>query len=158
MTQGNTEQVLNTPFATARIAAPGRIESGTSSEAEVRQLFGTTLESLPPAPWSFNLYFLPDSDELTPDSRAIVSALFSSIARRPSPEVVVIGHTDRVGTVEYNDRLSLQRAERASRELIRAGIPAARIRVEGRGEREPLIPTEDEVPEPRNRRVEISVR
>jgi OOP family OmpA-OmpF porin len=40
----------------------------------------------------------------------------------------------------------------------RAGIAPARIRVEGRGEREPLIPTEDEVAEPRNRRAEISVR
>jgi outer membrane protein OmpA-like peptidoglycan-associated protein len=72
--------------------------------------------------------------------------------------VVVIGHTDRVGTVEYNDRLSLQRAERVRAELVRLGVDPARISVEGRGEREPLVPTPDEMPEPQNRRVEVSVR
>ena len=70
----------------------------------------------------------------------------------------MIGHTDRVGTVPYNDALSLRRAERARDELVKAGVPADRIRVEGRGEREPLVATADEVAEPRNRRVEIDVR
>jgi outer membrane protein OmpA-like peptidoglycan-associated protein len=72
--------------------------------------------------------------------------------------VVVIGHTDRVGNDQYNDRLSLQRAERVRGELVRLGIPESRIRTAGRGEREPLVATDDEVPEPRNRRVEINVR
>jgi outer membrane protein OmpA-like peptidoglycan-associated protein len=72
--------------------------------------------------------------------------------------VVVIGHTDRVGNLQYNDRLSLQRAERVRGELIRLGIPERRVRIAGRGEREPLVATDDEIPEPRNRRVEINVR
>jgi outer membrane protein OmpA-like peptidoglycan-associated protein len=60
--------------------------------------------------------------------------------------------------VEYNDRLSRQRAERVRAELVRLGVDAARISVEGRGERELLVPTTDEMPEPQNRRVEVSVR
>jgi outer membrane protein OmpA-like peptidoglycan-associated protein len=72
--------------------------------------------------------------------------------------VVVIGHTDRVGNTQYNDRLSLQRAERVRDELVRLGLAARRIRITGRGEREPLVATDDEIPEPRNRRVEINVR
>jgi outer membrane protein OmpA-like peptidoglycan-associated protein len=80
------------------------------------------------------------------------------IARRPAPEIVVIGHTDRVGAVPYNDALSLRRAERVRDELVKVGITADRISVAGRGEREPLVPTPDEVAEPRNRRVEINVR
>ena len=82
----------------------------------------------------------------------------AEVARRPAVEVVVIGHTDRVGTVQYNDALSLQRAGKLRDELVRLGIPLDRIQVAGRGEREPLVPTEDQVPEPRNRRVEITVR
>jgi outer membrane protein OmpA-like peptidoglycan-associated protein len=70
----------------------------------------------------------------------------------------VIGHTDRVGPVEYNDALSLRRAERVRRNFVERGIPTSAINVAGRGEREPILSTADEVSEPRNRRVEINVR
>jgi outer membrane protein OmpA-like peptidoglycan-associated protein len=73
-------------------------------------------------------------------------------------EVAVIGHTDRVGPVEYNDTLSLRRAERVRRDFVDRGIPTGSINVAGRGEREPVVLTADEVSEPRNRRVEINVR
>jgi len=77
---------------------------------------------------------------------------------RPHPDVVVIGHTDTVGDAEGNDRLSAQRAETVKGFLVGIGIPAERIRTAGRGERELLVPTDDNVEEPRNRRVEINVR
>ena len=60
--------------------------------------------------------------------------------------------------MQYNDALSLRRAERCRDELDEARDPKVRISVAGRGEREPEVPTADEVAEPRNRRVEISVR
>jgi len=107
---------------------------------------------------TFILYFREGTDELTTESRQALDQVSAEIARRPAPEVVVIGHTDRVGSVAYNDALSLQRAARVRTELIRLGLVAGDIRLEGRGKREPLVPTEDEVPEPRNRRVEITVR
>ncbi len=107
---------------------------------------------------SLTLYFLEGRDEFTPDSKQLIQSVLAEIARRPAPEVIVIGHTDRLGTVQFNDALSLRRAERAREELVKAGVPADRIVIEGRGEREPLIPTPDEVAEPRNRRVEISIR
>jgi outer membrane protein OmpA-like peptidoglycan-associated protein len=71
---------------------------------------------------------------------------------------MVIGHTDTVGGLSYNDRLSLARAERLREMMVELGIPAERIQAAGRGKREPLVPTEENVSEPRNRRVEISVR
>ncbi|HYB44133.1 MAG TPA: OmpA family protein [Candidatus Methylomirabilis sp.] len=158
VTHAGSEQVLATPYAAARIKQEGRIESGTATPAEVGQVFGDALAALPPRPVSYLLYFVEGKDELTPESRQVVQQIFAEIARRPSPEIVVIGHTDRVGSVAFNDKLSLQRANRMRDELIKLGIPADRIEVAGRGEREPLVPTDDEVPEPRNRRVEISVR
>jgi outer membrane protein OmpA-like peptidoglycan-associated protein len=75
-----------------------------------------------------------------------------------SPEIVVIGHTDRVGTLEYNDKLSLKRADVVRAALVAAGVPPGQIDIAGRGEREPAVATPDEIAEPRNRRVEIMVR
>jgi outer membrane protein OmpA-like peptidoglycan-associated protein len=77
---------------------------------------------------------------------------------RPVPDIVVTGHTDTVGTGEYNDKLSMQRAERVKAFLTGIGIPPDRIQTAGRGERELLVPTADNIDEPRNRRVEINVR
>ena len=84
--------------------------------------------------------------------------VFGELKKRPSPEITVIGHTDRLGPDQANDTLSLQRAQRVKELLIQRGVAAERISVAGRGEREPLVPTADEVAEPRNRRVEINVR
>jgi outer membrane protein OmpA-like peptidoglycan-associated protein len=155
---GGKRTVLDRPYAAARVAEPGRVEAGTVTEQEARQAFGSALEAQPARPASFVVYFLEGRDELTPDSQQLLSRILDEIARRPAPDIVVIGHTDRVGAVPYNDALSLRRAERVREELIKVGIGADRIRVAGRGEREPLVPTPDEVAEPRNRRVEISVR
>jgi outer membrane protein OmpA-like peptidoglycan-associated protein len=155
---GGQRAVLDRPYASARVIAPGRVATGALTEQEARQAFGAALEAQPARPTSFVLYFLEGRDELTPDSRQLLGRIVDEIARRPAPEIVVIGHTDRVGAVPYNDTLSLRRAERVRDELVQVGIAADRIRVEGRGEREPLVPTADEAAEPRNRRVEINVR
>jgi outer membrane protein OmpA-like peptidoglycan-associated protein len=155
---GGRQAVLDQPYASARVTEPGRVAAGAITEQEARQAFGAALDAQPARPTSFILYFLEGRDELTPDSHQLLGRIVDEIARRPAPEIVVIGHTDRVGAVPYNDALSLRRAERVRDELVKVGIAADRIRVAGRGEREPLVPTPDEVAEPRNRRVEINVR
>ena len=63
-----------------------------------------------------------------------------------------------MGSVQSNDALSLRRAQKIRDDMVKLGVPADQIQVAGRGEREPLVATEDEVAEPRNRRVQISVR
>lgn len=157
-TPGGGRKLLGMPYATARIREPDRIETGVSSEREVRQEFAEALAAQPARPVSFILYFVEGTDALTPESQPVVQEIFAEIARRADPEIVVIGHTDRVGSVLFNDALSRRRAERVREDLVTLGIPGGRIEVAGRGEREPLVPTEDEVSEPRNRRVEISIR
>ncbi len=155
---GGRQAVLDRPYASARVTEPGRMAAGAVTEQEARQAFGAALEAQPARPTAFILYFLEGQDELTPDSRLLLGRILDEIARRPAPEIVVIGHTDRVGALPYNDALSLRRAERVRDELVKVGIAADRIRVAGRGEREPLVPTADDVAEARNRRVEINVR
>jgi outer membrane protein OmpA-like peptidoglycan-associated protein len=159
VTHGADRQVLDSAYATARIPRPGRLERGRASEEEVRGIFGSALDSQPLAPVSFTLFFTFGTDELTADSRQALTQVAAEIARRPAAEVAVIGHTDRVGSVAQNDALSLQRAERVRRDVAQQlGIAPDRIAAAGRGEREPLVETADEVAEPRNRRVEVTIR
>jgi outer membrane protein OmpA-like peptidoglycan-associated protein len=153
------QQTLDAPYATARVQRQGQLEDGGRMAAEqVQQTFGRALDAQPPRPVRFLLYFLGDSDDFTPESKLEIPKILTEIAGHPSPEIVVVGHTDRVGSLPYNDALSLRRAERVRVQLEKIGVPNEQIRVAGRGEREPLVPTEDEVAEPRNRRVEITVR
>ena len=75
----------------------------------------------------------------------------------PAPELMVIGHTDTVGTDVVNDDISLKRATLIQQKLVDKGIDPKSIEVVGRGKRAPLIPG-DNLDEPRNRRVEIRVK
>jgi outer membrane protein OmpA-like peptidoglycan-associated protein len=158
VTSGEETRTLDQPYAAASVSRPGSVSGEKTSEGEVRKTFGPALEAQPGRPVSFYLYFLRDTDQFTPESQQVVTQIFAEIARRPAPEIVIIGHTDRVGSVQYNDTLSLRRAERVRDELVKRGIPKARILVAGRGAREPEVTTPAGVSEPRNRRVEINVR
>jgi outer membrane protein OmpA-like peptidoglycan-associated protein len=150
--------VLNTAYASARTTSEGGVQRGTTNQREARDVFGSALAAQPPRPISFTLHFESGSDEFTEQSKQEVKRLLAEMARRQAPDITVIGHTDLVGPDPSNDALSLQRAERVKSILAGMGVPAERILTAGRGRREPLIPTADGVSEPRNRRVEISVR
>ena len=133
--------------------------SGSEDVAKTRTRFEAVLAARPLAPRSFVVYF-----ENGPAVAFIAAAgpvldeLRTYLAAHPAPEITVIGHTDRVGSEASNDLLSLNRAI-AVRDFLRdAGIKAQSIDISGRGEREPAVPTADEVAEEKNRRVEISVR
>jgi outer membrane protein OmpA-like peptidoglycan-associated protein len=159
ITHEGQQRTLDTPYAAARVQRHGTLEDGGRLTPEqVQQAFGQALGAQPPRPVTFVLFFLDNSDDFTPQSKAEVAKVSAEIAGRPAPEVVVVGHTDRVGSLAYNDTLSLRRAERVRAALVQVGIRREQISVAGRGEREPLVPTPDEVAEPRNRRVEITVR
>lgn len=148
---------LDKPYEMASASAFA-VDTKTSSAEEVQSMFGDSLAARPAPPKKFTLHFLEGTDELTPASRAEVDGIFAEIARRPVPDVIVVGHTDRVGSLGDNDRLALLRANKVAADLVRLGLPSDSVRATGRGEREPLKQTADEVDEPLNRRVEIYVR
>lgn len=154
---GTEEAVINQAYG-AVVLADGRQASSSLDESKVREMFGSTLDALPGSPTSFTLYFLEGKDELTPESKIELENVFAELKHRPLPDIVVIGHTDTVGTLEFNDKLSRARAERMREMLIDMGLPGERIQAAGRGKRELLVPTDDSVSEARNRRVEINVR
>jgi outer membrane protein OmpA-like peptidoglycan-associated protein len=153
------DKVLDQAYA----AAGGRAGSGALStvavdQAEVASIFGAALAAKPIPPRSFTLYFISDSDQLTEASRVAFEEVFAEVARRPTAEVVVTGHTDTVAELSYNDTLSLKRAKAVRKLLVARGLPPESVSAAGRGEREPLVPGADGVREAKNRRVEITVR
>lgn len=155
--QDGGELLLDKPYAAAQLSSRGPTPA-TSSAAEVQAAYAAALAARPAAPAQFTLYFVEGKDEFTDDSKRAFDRVFAEIAQRPVPDVLVIGHTDTMGTDAYNDNLSRQRAEVVRQALVARGIAAQNISVVGRGKRELIVATGDAVAEPRNRRVEILVR
>jgi outer membrane protein OmpA-like peptidoglycan-associated protein len=156
--EGSRATILDSPLSAAAVDTKGNIERRAVTAEDVNRTFADALAAQPPKAVSFTLYFETNSTEVAASSRASLDALLAEVAKRQAVEVQVTGHTDRVGSVADNDRLSLQRAEAVRSMLVQRGIQATFIRAVGRGEREPLVPTADEVAEARNRRVEVIVR
>jgi outer membrane protein OmpA-like peptidoglycan-associated protein len=154
---GGEELVLDQPYAAARQTLLGS-RAYVSTPQEVEAKFGVALAAQPVRPTSFTLYFVEGKDEFAEESKQLVGKIFSEISLRPVPDIVVIGHTDTVGSDSFNDALARQRADAVRAELIRRGVAPENIQAIGRGKRELLIRTPDGVAEPRNRRVEIVVR
>ena len=157
VTRGGSSAVLDQPYEAVREGAFGLSEF-QSTPQEVQSLFGPALAAQPARAVTFTLYFIEGKDVLTDESRQLVETSLAEIARRPVPDVLVVGHTDLVGTHAFNDALSRQRADLIRNELIRLGVAAENIEVVARGKRDPIVPTADGVAEPRNRRVEVIVR
>jgi outer membrane protein OmpA-like peptidoglycan-associated protein len=156
--EGDRSVIINAPLAAAKIDARGRVKQEAITQAEIHRMFEAALAAQPPKPISFILYFEEGSTKVMADSQATLEALFAEVGRRQAVEVQVTGHTDRVGSMADNDRLSLARAQAVQNMLTQLGLRSDFIRAVGRGERAPLVPTPDEQPEPRNRRVEVIVR
>ncbi|TLD47614.1 MAG: Outer membrane porin F [Accumulibacter sp.] len=157
VTAASGEILLAEPYSgvDVRGGTPSRL---TSSPRMVRESYGRLLDMQPARPRIYVIHFETGTTVLTPESRSKLPIIRDELARLPSAEAIVIGHTDRVANSAVNDRLSLRRAEAGREQLIRAGVAPDSISVVGRGERDPVVFTEDGVAEPRNRRVEIKLR
>jgi outer membrane protein OmpA-like peptidoglycan-associated protein len=150
---------LTTPLeSTSVVASRPPTAPVKLDEADVQRQFATLLADLPAAVQHFNLYFRTETSDLTEESRAILPDVLSAVATRKIPEVTVIGHTDTTGSAANNYRLGLDRAQMVKTLLVRAGLDASLIEVESHGEADLLRKTADNTPEPRNRRVEITIR
>ncbi|MBP2674323.1 MAG: hypothetical protein H6Q84_1163 [Deltaproteobacteria bacterium] len=116
------------------------------------------LKALPPPPVQFILYFEHGTAELTGKSRALMPKVLKAIKERSPVDISVVGHTDTVGDREYNYGLSYKRARAVADLLVSSGVPRSLLEITSHGKDNPLIPTGDQVHEPRNRRVEVTVR
>ena len=104
---------------------------------------------------NFIVFFDWDQALITPEARGILGQAYDFAQRGGVARIVATGHADRSGTVTYNQKLSARRAAAVREALVNLGFPANGIATEAKGENDPLVPTEDGVREPQNRRVEI---
>ena len=125
---------------------------------EVLAIAGSALAALPKPPARFILYFGNDSTDLTVESQAMLQKVMETIRDRAPVDISVVGHTDTVGKKEYNYALSLKRARAVASILRGKGVDPSILDITSHGKDNPLVPTGDQVHEPRNRRVEITVR
>ncbi len=131
------------------------------NENEINEVFGPALSAQPDPSnrfLQFILYFEHDTTKLTHESKSFFPEILENIKNRKSDEVYVVGHTDLVGTEAYNMELSSRRARYIRDLLVSKGIKPGALFVSYYGKSRPLVPTENEVSEPRNRRVEVLVR
>jgi outer membrane protein OmpA-like peptidoglycan-associated protein len=131
---------------------------GKLSEEDVEKIFGDALSALPPPPGRFTLFFRFESDALTDQSQALIPEILAAVKKHAVQDVVVVGHTDTMGTQQANYGLGLKRAMMVRNLLVQAGLDGSTIEVTSVGELDLLVTTPDETPEPRNRRVDIAVR
>lgn len=155
---GQGVQVLAQLYAVAEVNRSGSIGLDATTAEAVRERHSELLALQPPAPQRFMLQFEPGRSLLMPGSQALLPEVITRALSRPGGEIVITGHTDHQGPLDANDRLSLEREQAVRALLIERGFPPERIDAVGRGEREPVVATEDEVVEPRNRRAEVLVR
>lgn len=111
----------------------------------------------PPGPVNFVVYFGFDKTNLTDAAIAVLEEVVSAVQAQGTTALSLVGHADTVGTVKYNQGLSERRANRVADALIERGVPAGAMTLAGRSELEPAVQTADNVKEPLNRRVEITL-
>ena len=97
-----------------------------------------------------------DSEELRSENNRI-DEVMKDIQAHPDTIVYVEGHTDNIGTEEYNKELSLARARAVARELNKRGCATNRIRIYGAGSTKPIASNDTEEGRARNRRVDVAL-
>jgi OOP family OmpA-OmpF porin len=111
----------------------------------------------PKAPKQFIVFFGFNKSNLTPEAARVVADAAAAAKEYGSASIMVVGHTDTVGSPAYNNALSMRRSGAVKDGLIGNGIPASAISTAGRGESELMVQTGDGVKEPQNRRATIDL-
>jgi len=164
-------------FAGKKVTTPGGTAKGNLDPTSdfnhsvmfgVRYAFGVAPAPAPapvnpPAPpptlaRTYLVFFDWDKSNLTDRARQIIAEAAAASTKVAVTRIEVNGYTDLSGTPQYNQGLSVRRANAVMAELIRLGVPRASIVAKGFGETHPLVPTAQGVREPQNRRVEIILK
>ncbi|MEL6481839.1 MAG: OmpA family protein [Pseudomonadota bacterium] len=111
----------------------------------------------PPVDQNFIVYFGFDRTNLTARAREVLDEVVAAVDSLGATALSIVGHADTVGSDGYNQRLSERRARRVAGALVDRGLDRNDMTLAGRGERDLARATADNVREPLNRRVEITL-
>ena len=98
-----------------------------------------------------------DSDVVRPEAKTNLRELAASLEKYPGSDLLIVGHTDPLGSEAYNQTLSERRANAAASYLRSQGVSGSRIATRGLGETEPIATNETEAGRQANRRVEVAI-
>jgi outer membrane protein OmpA-like peptidoglycan-associated protein len=98
-----------------------------------------------------------NKDTIRPVSKPVLDKAIGILDEFPDIRVKIVGHTDDVGTEEFNQDLSRRRAESVKKYMVDGGIAGDRIETEGLGSADPLVPNDSDANRARNRRIEFQV-
>lgn len=154
------EQTLNAAGTATAIDSADRAPSSPWELAgeKLQEVFGAVFSARPPEQEQYTLYFELGTTELTDDSEPDLAALLDSVRERDGVDADVVGHADRYGSARRSDWVAMLRAYHVQDLLAEAGVDPARVDVTSFGETRPAVETRDGVAEPKNRRVEVTIR
>lgn len=98
-----------------------------------------------------------DSDVVRPAAQENLKNLAASLNKYPNTDLLIVGHTDSVGSDSYNQTLSQRRATAAANYLATQGVAPSRLKALGRGESEPIASNDSDAGRQQNRRVEVAI-
>jgi outer membrane protein OmpA-like peptidoglycan-associated protein len=104
-----------------------------------------------------NVFFEFDRYDLKMESKSSLSRLSNFLVENPNVNILITGHTDNIGSSVYNIQLSLQRAQSVQEYLVNKGLHPARVMVEGKGDKIPIVPNIDAQNQALNRRITVRV-
>ncbi|MEX8194293.1 outer membrane protein OmpA [Comamonas guangdongensis] len=107
--------------------------------------------------YSADAFFDFDKSVLKPEGKAKLDDLTGKIKDINLEVVIAVGHTDSIGSVAYNQKLSVRRAEAVKAYLVSKGIEKSRVYTEGKGKSQPVADNKTAAGRAKNRRVEIEV-
>ena len=105
-----------------------------------------------------NVFFDFDSFDLKQESFSSLRRLHRFLQDNPTVSILITGHTDNLGSDDYNLKLSLQRAQSVQNYLLNEGTKTNRIKVAGMGFREPMVPNSSPSNQALNRRITVSIQ
>jgi len=154
------EQVLDKSGSATSINRSSRAPSSPWQLGvdKIGETFAQAFGARPRRYVTYTIYFKSGGTEIEPSSRGEIDEMLAEVRRRPGVDATVAGHADRKASNQRNAIISKQRAYKVRDQLVKAGVPFERIEIDAYGESQPAVPTPDNVAEPRNRRVEVTVR
>lgn len=108
--------------------------------------------------FSEKVFFDFDHAEVKPEAMPLLALVAENMRRDlPDTQILILGHTDAIGSDKYNDELSQRRAQSVMTELIRRGVGPANMATVALGKRQPVAPNDTDIGRAQNRRVEFMI-
>lgn len=154
--QRGGRQTLNRPKQGGGL--DGAVPPFPVTDQQIQRDFGAVMAARPLLPEHYRIYFVKGSSGLTAESAAVLKTIIQRSRSFSALEVTVVGHTDTQGDADANYALGLRRARAFAELLVAQGLNAVSLEIGSDGEDLPLVPTGDNTNEPRNRRIEVTLR